>query len=337
MVYIYCNDNAGHGVDVIINNLISSLERQNIEVIRVSDITRLNKDSFIIPYSAKLAKEQIEKGFKCPIAFLVDAITLGFKNKVLNYISNFYFCEDLLYCICAYIKYIQVEKKVIEKYQNIMLVSQTDINYLESRYPKQYLYLPNGVDIDIKHYECKKYNGKLTLGILCTGNASVFYDEVDVFVSRYLKKYLIEHKNVECIIAGNGIYNEKFARHKGIKVIGKVNKLEDFYSNIDIFISPVAKGCGVINRVLEAFAFGAFTVGHEGTFTGITDLSKGYLCYTSYQEFENCIDFFLNNPDKVNEYKKNAQYYIKEYRNWDKIYDEFVKSKLIPIIESFYK
>lgn len=68
-----------------------------------------------------------------------------------------------------------------------MLVSQTDINYLESRYPKQYLYLPNGVDVDIKHYECKKYNGKLTLGILCTGNASVFYDEVDVFVSRYLK------------------------------------------------------------------------------------------------------------------------------------------------------
>ena len=330
MVYIYSYENPGHGTDVIVNNLIAALNRRNIEASLIHSFDGLNKASVIIPYGVSLAERQIKLGFNCDLVLLVDAVTLGYKNKIKYYIKNRYFCRDLLYSVLVLIKDSFGEKKVLEKFKNAMLVSATDIDYLNKKYHVNYLYVPNGVGV-IKSVDSKKYDGKITIGIMCGGRIRQNYDETAVFVRRYLTRYLKENPNAECIVAGDGAFNYKFEGLNGIRVIGKVKDLADFYSKIDVFVSPIAKGCGIINRVLECMSYGVFTIGHNGSLTGVSDLMDGYKSYDSYDDFVECMNFYINNPKKVQQYICNAKQYILEKRQWTKIYDEFV----IKVLEIF--
>lgn len=324
MVYIYSYKNAGHGTDVIINNLIAALNRLEVSVQVVHNIEKLDKDSIIIPYGVSLAERQIQLGYRCELVLLVDAVTLGYRNKIKDYIRNRYFCSDLIYSLLVLIKDTWGERRVLKEFENAMLVSMIDIAYLRKKYANNYLYVPNGVNVD-KNIISKKKSEKIRLGIMCGGRIKQNYNETAVFVKKYLARYLKEHPNVECIISGDGVYNYKFEGIYGIKVIGRVKELSDFYSSIDVFVSPISKGCGVINRVLESLAYGVFTIGHKGSFTGVSDLKEGYKCYGTYDEFVECMDFYLNNPDKVKQYINNAKHYIAENRQWNQIYDEFAE------------
>ena len=321
-VYIYSYDNAGHGTDVIVYNLIDALQRIGVEAKSIHSIDDLDRGSIVIPYGVSLAERQMKLGFKCDLVLLVDAVTLGYRNKIKNYFSNHYICRDLFYMLLVIIKDTYGERKVLKKFGNAMLVSMTDIDYLKKKYPCNYIYVPNGVTVK-NTIAPKKSNSKITIGMMCGGYAMQNYNETAVFVKRYLVRYLKSHPNVECLISGDGTHNYRFEGLPGVRVIGKVKDLPEFYSSIDVLVSPIAKGCGIINRVLESMAYETFLIGHKGTFSGVTDLREGYKSYDTYEEFVECMDFYINNPEKVQQYISNAKKYVVENRQWSKIYDEF--------------
>jgi glycosyltransferase involved in cell wall biosynthesis len=51
--------------------------------------------------------------------------------------------------------------------------------------------------------------------------------------------------------------------------------------------------------------------------------SNGGLYFSNYEEFEECINFYLDNPELSNNMAENGKKYVKDNYNWDKIVDKY--------------
>jgi glycosyltransferase involved in cell wall biosynthesis len=51
--------------------------------------------------------------------------------------------------------------------------------------------------------------------------------------------------------------------------------------------------------------------------------SNGGLYFSNYEEFEECINFYLDNPELSNNMAENGKIYVKDNYNWDKIVDRY--------------
>jgi glycosyltransferase involved in cell wall biosynthesis len=72
----------------------------------------------------------------------------------------------------------------------------------------------------------------------------------------YLESQIPEAK---LVLAGKSFppqLYEETKRRKGIQVLGEVQNLEGFYSQIGVFINPIRKGRGLRTKLVEAAAFG---------------------------------------------------------------------------------
>ena len=82
--YVY-NTQKANGVKVIVQNLIKGFERRGITCQEVKSLANCNKNDIVIPFGVKESMEVYKKGFNPSLALLVDAISLGYKNKIKFY------------------------------------------------------------------------------------------------------------------------------------------------------------------------------------------------------------------------------------------------------------
>jgi glycosyltransferase involved in cell wall biosynthesis len=52
--------------------------------------------------------------------------------------------------------------------------------------------------------------------------------------------------------------------------------------------------------------------------------SNGGLYFSNYEEFEECINFYLDNPELSNNMAENGKIYVKDNYNWDTIVDRYI-------------
>ena len=109
-----------------------------------------------------------------------------------------------------------------------------------------------------------------------------------------------------------------------MKYIGEVDSLDDFFKDIDIFISACPKGCGILNRVLDAFSYKTIVLGHEKSFSGFRDLKDCYLEFNDYSSFENRMDYIINNPKEIEGMIENAFNEIQKKFDWNKNYNHLI-------------
>lgn len=91
-----------------------------------------------------------------------------------------------------------------------------------------------------------------------------------------------------------------------IEVVGYVEDLKDFYSNIDFIVSPIFSGSGMKTKSVEALSYGIPIIGTGEAFVGIESDKTGKLCSSS-KEFIDAINSF-----DVTTYNRIG---IKEYFN----------------------
>ena len=324
-IYVYYPTSDSYGIMVIIRRLIEKLSIIGIDSTFINNLDGRSKNDFIIPYSTTTALELIRKGFETKLCLMVDAYSLGELNKVKFYLSKGrVFQYDFVYSIYAYLRAIIEEKLVLRAYENVMLVSQTDIEYLKtiSKSSVKYICIPNGVDIpDIAP---KIRSDKLRLGILSSWSNIVSYQENDWFIRSFYMQYIKTNKNVELLIAGRGDYASRYSKLPQVKYIGEVADLNDFFSNIDIFLAVNPKGCGILNRVLDAFSFKVPVIGYEPSFSGFKYMKDSYLTFKNYEEFSQQIAFLINHKEEARLMSDNAYSELLRHNNWDKNYSELV-------------
>jgi glycosyltransferase involved in cell wall biosynthesis len=245
-------------------------------------------------------------------------------NKIKHYLRvGHFFHKDFLYSIYAYLRYSLYEKQIVKRYQKVVLVSQTDIDYLRRGEDKnKFICLRNG--LNIPQFVSKKTTSNLfRIGILSVWDSFQSNEENRWFLKKYVPKYVKNHPDVEFILAGRGSRIHEYISVPGVKVIGEIDSLDTFFSNIDVLLSPNPKGCGILNRVLDAIAYKTPVIGHTGSFSGFKGMEKGFMSFDDYDSFCTVVEKIKNKDLQASLVSESYKFAL-EYFNWEKNYKEFI-------------
>ena len=324
-LYIYSKIQA-NGVKVVVDNLALAGQRAGLQVYKIDSLYGVPKDGLVLAYGVKETYELLVKGYRTDMALLVDAVSLGFKNKVIFYLKNRHiFNYDFFYSVYAWIKWRKRDRAVIDHFKNAMLVSQTDINYLKKLSPKAkctYHLIQNGANVPASLSQHTS-SDHLRLGILASWGNPVTYEESAWFVEEYFPKYIKNHPDVVLYLAGRGAYVSKLEGRENVVVMGEVPDLNDYFSNIDVFLAVNPKGCGVLNRVLDAFAHQVPIVSLPASMSGFQDIDDCYIPFTDYSSFVKAMDK-VKNPSTVQKMVEKGFQYISCNNSWEKNYDKLM-------------
>ena len=250
-------------------------------------------------------------------AFMMDSLTL--RNESMLNVQK----EKRLPIWIKYWVYRYKESYCIRMYDRLLYVSLADIDYINRRFMRQIknkhiYFLTNGVNIPYDYHNNRITNGgQLTLGILSDGEDINLYPLLnDIFP-------MIQQKNPNTrLVIGGKVMPKQLSlisSMNAVEYIGFVEKIEDFYNQIDVVVTTVAKQCGVINRILEAWAYEKAVIGYKHNFYTFKDAIEGseYVSCTKAAEFAEVIyQFEAGNID----YKQlgiNGRRLVDNRYRWD--------------------
>lgn len=304
------------GFSIIANRMVRYIP--NCEII--DNLSKCNKSDWILPMGIVAGLNLLKERGHCNTIFLVDALTLGFKSTIkFSWKYSSILKKSCIFDVLRLIKYIPIERKIVEKYKKIIVVSSHDQKYLERKYKKANFYtVTNGVVLPSEDCIKEKQFG-YTLGILHYWGCGALI-EIDWFVKSYLPKLRLKYPQLKVIAAGRGADNtvkEYFDRNR-IIFLGEVENLCDFFNSIDIYITTVRKECGILNKVLDAFAYKKIVLGLDHNMYPFSSIKDAYLTYHNYQECEDAIKYIANNSQEIRQKTLIAYRYVQEQHNWEK-------------------
>lgn len=162
---------------------------------------------------------------------------------------------------------------------------------------------------------------------------------VDVFLEGFEKVYGV-HRNVQCVIVGDGIERDKLIKQKSeyrsyanIHFLGFRSDIRDLIGGCDALILPSHIETFSLTT-LQSFASGTPVIGSDvgGTPEQILDKFSGRLFQNrNTEELKDCMIEIIDYPDKANYYAKNAQELSRNYLNSNRMTEEIlsVYEKLI--------
>ncbi len=314
---IFTNPTESYGIMIIIYNLIEVCKTKGVPCRHITSLQDARSDEIVIPYGTLETAKLIDMGEKPVVSLLVDAISLGARNKISFYTQVGHFWhKDYLGSLLRFIKWYFLDKKIAKNIDNIMLVSATDGNYLKKYNPNANIFVcPNGINevVTKPHITSDKFR----LGILSSWADENTYEENNWFVRKYFERYVKTHPNVELILAGRGKLIERLQGLPQVNVMGEVDDLADFFASIDVFVAANPKGCGILNRCLDAFVYHVPVIGCRNAFSGFGYMTDAFLSFNTYNEFVNTVERIKSDKELQTKLVTNASVQVKEYNNWE--------------------
>lgn len=103
----------------------------------------------------------------------------------------------------------------------------------------------------------------------------------------------------------------------GIKLLGFIDNLSNFYSLGDIAINPVYQGTGIKIKTFEAISYDKVTIVHPHSMSGIYNKNKAPLFASSKpKEWVSYILTIWDNPDKITAIKSQNKSYLLDMDNF---------------------
>lgn len=318
------------GISKIIDNIIPVFK--TIKVVNsLEGITENNKE--IVPVGTVAAYFYLKKYSEGGVAFIIDAYSLGYLS-----ISKFYFRRGNIlnkYFIGAalrYVKYYFIEKRIIKRFDKIIVVSEHDADYLRKNFKtNKVAVVANGVDpVDQTKSQSKDFD--FTFGILSYWGAGSLKD-VNWFIEDYMPKLRLRYPNIKLVTAGRAADDTtlRYFKEHGVDHMGEVEDLWQFFNRIDIYITTLRKECGILNKVLDAMMHKKIVVGLEHNMYAFKNLKNGFYTYKNIDELYEVIDEIIAEPYQK-EKIENAHSYLLENHDWVKNY-----SRLKEMIDDYIK
>lgn len=329
-VVLYITSYISPGIEVILSHFKSALTNKGYKMTISQDIPTKGviDDCIIIPYGPKDAYTLCRMDIPFAMSFMVDYYSLGCLNWVKTYwkfglwMDKFFVRKILQMLLNKY-----RESVVLKHVNNVMFVSQSDIDAMTRRFPKSNYYcLPNGVKRPPYVRFVKPDHDAIRLGILCHWTEDSLKENY-WFLKKVFPKLRKKYPQLELVIAGKGASDKiknYFNSLDGINFIGEFAELKDFFNQIDIYAATTLRGCGIMNKVLDAFAYSKPVIGTAESFSGFSSLKDGYLICKTAEEFSKVLDLYLSGNSVFQTNVKNAYEYIEKYHNWNRNYVEFV-------------
>lgn len=325
-IYIYIERRVTitYGIRVILEQMKDLFD----EVQVIDDVDSLPRDAVVIPYGL-LASVSLwrKKKFKLYLSLMVDAYSLGLKSELcFFYMKRYVSKQFLLKHVFRYIKYLIYEYIILRNYNKVMLVSHNDYKYylnnkLTGCYTDKIVVVPNGINISPdRHCYLQPNSPKFRIGCLSNWDILTYYTLKDFLYEIWVK---IDTSHLELIIAGRGLtptmYTE-LCKFNDIKILGEVKELEDFYEQVDASLITMVKECGIINRILDGFAYRVPVIARPQSFLAFKELPDCYYAYYDVLSFENIIQE-LRCSYNHSLYKTNVAFdYVRKHHNWENNY-----------------
>ncbi len=136
----------------------------------------------------------------------------------------------------------------------------------------------------------------------------------------------LKNSNTTLHIAGRNTPESIFSlENNNIKVHGEVRDSKEFLLSYPIMVVPLLSGGGMRLKILEAMALGRVIISTSIGFEGInaTD-GKNILVANTAKEFQEKIEFCIDNPSKLKQISSNAKQLFDEKYETSKIVDSFL-------------
>lgn len=319
MIYVYVDPvNINFpGFSLIVKNILRYIPNSKL----VTCLDNLDIDSYILPIGVVAGLNLLNSKFKCQTIYYIDALTLGFSSVVKFSYRHRVVTKSCFLDALRLLKYIPIERKIVNSFNNVIVVSPHDQKYLEDKYgKKKFKTIMNGVSFpNINNLKRKQSDGFITIGWLYYwGCAAV--DDVDWFVKRILPSIRLKYPNLKIIAAGRGGNNKvkEYMEHNNIVFLGDVENLYDFFNQIDVFVTTIRKECGILNKVLDAFAHKKIVLGVEHNMYPFSKIKDCFYTFKNCYEFNNAINEIINNPTIVEIKTEKAYRYLLEEHSWEK-------------------
>lgn len=230
-------------------------------------------------------------------------------------------------------KYIKFGEKMAAKYADeIIVLSENVKNYFKDTYNRETNFIPNGVNKpEIKNANIIKEKFNLNK------------DSYILFLGRLVPEkgihYLIEaynkiNTNKKLVIAGGSsdtdtYFNElkeKAKDNKNIIFTGFVQgeELEELYSNAYIYVLPSDLE-GMPLSLLEAMSYKNCCLTSDiPECKTVMDNNGVTFKKSDVNDLKEKLQYLVDNVDKVNKYKSEAQEYILKKYNWDDVVDKTI-------------
>lgn len=326
-IVIYCQNTNSVGVRVIVDNLTKELgERYNVVV--SSSLPRSKENVYVIPYGLNHIYDAVRQGYNIPVALMVDYYSMS-EWTVLRFLLRRFDCGKIKYLygkFLRFIKYYIQEMYILSRCRNMMFVSQTDINKVKKRFPNNsYFCVPNGVNIPVNYIKKKQGSG------LCFGFLSIWietsFNDHKWFLDSYWPHIIEKYPDASIKICGRYASEDMIRYFKSlpnVDYVGEVDSLASFFDMIDVYLAPVPKGVGILNKVLDSMSYKTLVVGISLAFTGFSYMKDSYIECNSLQDYLDFIDDFIHHKSKYDTVINNAYNNIKQYNNWGTNYDKFI-------------
>ncbi len=231
-------------------------------------------------------------------------------------------------------RYIKHGEKVAVKHADeIIVLSQRVQKYFKDAYNRDTVFIPNGVR-----------KPELAPAHMITDKWGLTKDSYVLFLGRIVPekglKYLVEawkgiKTDKKLVIAGGSSDTQAFLSElqdmsKGIDNIiftgfqqGRV--LEELYSNAYIYTLPSDLE-GMPLSLLEAMSYGnCCVVSDIPECAEVVEDRAAVFERSDVQDLKRVLQELLNNPEKMNDYKKSATEFICSKYNWDDVVDKTLK------------
>jgi glycosyltransferase involved in cell wall biosynthesis len=284
--------------------------------------------AYYISKKIDLSKKSVKS-----ISFLMDSLNYYISSKINIHKRLGLEIDNILKYRIKQLNYYLKEKHVLHKYNDVVYVSPSDINFVEKYYTNisaNLRLIPNGINLSYSKndvLDSPKFKDKITLGFLGSATKGNFED-ISWFVEKVFPKIVSKEPRIELVVAGRGPDEEMFTKYfrniDKADYVGRFDELDEFYNNCDIVITTIRKSCGILNKVLEAFYFKKPVIGLPENFLSFPNAqeSNNYLTFNNEKEFLEKI-IYLQEDDNYNRIVDASYKYVIENYNWELSKEKF--------------
>jgi glycosyltransferase involved in cell wall biosynthesis len=217
----------------------------------------------------------------------------------------------------------QIEAKMLSIYDLILLQTEVDKKWIDNvssgRLTKKTMAVSNGVNDDLFDLPIMTDgNDMLFLGIL--GNR--YSQSLEWLLNNVWQNLRKVCKEVKLFVVGRGASDRlrlRMAEDSHITYEEFLPNIRDIFKNKTIMLSPIFKGYGLINKVVESMAAGLPVIGTADSFNGMPDFTNGRhgIVANDADSFIEETLKLLTNSIKRKEIAHSARTFVRKNFSWE--------------------
>lgn len=333
-ICLYTRNTRPTGIKVILENIRISMNGLNMPIVNnISDAVEFDN---VLPYGLLEAIDLLNTDkSKCCISLMIDATSLidisqfkYFKEKgILSYREKY--IELIRYYYHSWL-----EKKVFKNYNDIVIVSYSDKEYFSKKFAgifdDKLMVVQNGVDLPRFFKRNRVNDGKIVLGFLNSwgdGTGKV-PREIRCFLEYVWTDVQKINHNIILKMFGRGMSSkqkEYFKKYDKVIGVGDTKSLNDYFNQIDINLIIVPKHAGILNKMLDGFAYKCPTICEPHNVKAFKALPDCYYTYSDASSLVASVMRIMHNYNEALEKSEIAYKYIESHHNWRRNYEPLSK------------